>query len=186
MRSIHRSLRSFQVRPRAGHVREPVASYSAGLFAWVGEMHVAVDDDAVIEAALKILARRVVRSSSLATTRLTKEYFALRFATLEHEVFTCLYLDQRHRAIACEDLFRGTINVSDVHPREVVKQALIHNAAAVIFAHNHPSGVPEPSQPDEMVTRRLKQALDLVDIRVLDHVVIGGADAVSFSERGLL
>ena len=100
--------------------------------------------------------------------------------------FWCLYLDSRHRLIRFEELFRGTIDGATVHPREVLRQALAHNAAAVILAHNHPSGVAEPSQADEMITRRLKEALALVDIRVLDHLVIAGAEAVSLAEKGLM
>jgi DNA repair protein RadC len=103
-----------------------------------------------------------------------------------HEVFCGLFLDNRHRVIAFEELFTGTLNGTAVYPREVVKHALRHNAAAVIFAHNHPSGVAEPSRADEVLTARLKEALALVDIRVLDHVVVGDGDMVSFSERGLL
>jgi DNA repair protein RadC len=103
-----------------------------------------------------------------------------------YEVFCCLYLDNRHRLIRFEELFRGTIDGATVHPREVLRQALAHNAAAIILAHNHPSGVAEPSQADEMITRRLKEALALVDIRVLDHLVIAGAEAVSLAEKGLL
>ncbi|HEY6642880.1 MAG TPA: DNA repair protein RadC [Povalibacter sp.] len=145
-----------------------------------------VDDEAVIAAALRILAERLVRATALTNPRVTREYLMMRFANLEHEVFACIYLDNRSRVIACEDLFRGTIDGSSVHPREVVKQALIHNAAAVILAHNHPSGIAEPSQADELITRRLKQALALVDIRVLDHLIVGGAIATSLAERGLL
>ena len=95
-------------------------------------------------------------------------------------------MDNRHRVIEIEDMFRGTIDGSSVHPREVVKSALLHNAAAVIFAHNHPSGVAEPSRADQSITERLKKALALVDIRVLDHIVISSAETVSFAERGLL
>jgi DNA repair protein RadC len=103
-----------------------------------------------------------------------------------YEVFCCLFLDNRNRVIRLEELFRGTIDGASVHPREVVRQALACNAAAVILAHNHPSGIAEPSQADEFITRRLKNALGLVDIRVLDHLVIGDGAPVSFAERGLL
>jgi DNA repair protein RadC len=101
-------------------------------------------------------------------------------------VFACLFLDNRHRVIAFEELFRGTIDGASVHPREVVKHALHHNAAALILAHNHPSGVAEPSRADVQITRRLVAALGLVDIRVLDHLVIGDTEAVSLAERGQL
>jgi DNA repair protein RadC len=106
-------------------------------------------------------------------------------ATLPYEIFTLIYVDKRHRFIAAQDLFRGTIDGASVHPREVVIEALKHQAAAVILAHNHPSGVAEPSQADELITRRLRDALSLVDIRVLDHIV-ANAEALSMAERGLL
>jgi DNA repair protein RadC len=103
-----------------------------------------------------------------------------------YEVFCCLHLDNRHRLIAFDELFRGTIDGASVHPREVVRQALARNAAAVILAHNHPSGVAEPSQADELITHRLKEALALVDIRLLDHLIVGDGSCVSFAEKGLL
>jgi DNA repair protein RadC len=109
-----------------------------------------------------------------------------RLANREFETFCLIYLDNRHRLIACEDLFRGTIDGASVHPREVVKEALKHNAAAVILAHNHPSGVAEPSHADELITRRLREALALVDIRVLDHLIVAVGATVSFAELGLL
>ena len=101
-------------------------------------------------------------------------------------MFACLFLDTRHRIITYEELFRGTIDGASVHPREVVRRALQHNAAAVIFAHNHPSGVAEPSQADQRLTRRLSEALGLIDVRVLDHLVIGDHAAVSFAQRGMI
>jgi DNA repair protein RadC len=103
----------------------------------------------------------------------------------EHEVFAAAFLDSRHRAISIQILFTGTLDGASVYPREVVKAALANNAAAVIFAHNHPSGVAEPSQADIRITRRLRDALELVDIRVLDHIVVGGTECVSLAERGL-
>ena len=115
----------------------------------------------------------------------TEAFLMARLRHLEHERFCCLFLDNRHRVLAFESLFRGTIDGTSVYPREVVKEALKANAAAVILAHNHPSGVAEPSQADERITRRLKAALDLVDIRLLDHLVIGGGQAISLASRGL-
>ena len=115
----------------------------------------------------------------------SKDYVKLQLATYEHEVFACLFMDNRHRVIAFEKLFRGTIDGASVYPREVVKTALSHNAAAVIFAHNHPSGNPEPSQADRQITQRLKDALSLIDVRVLDHLVVGN-EVISFAERGYL
>jgi len=116
----------------------------------------------------------------------TEHFLKARLSNLEHELFCCVYLDNRHRVIAFEELFRGTIDGTSVYPREVVKSALQHNAAAVILAHNHPSGVAEPSQADERITKRLKAALELVDIRVLDHIVVGHDKCTSFASRGLL
>lgn len=140
----------------------------------------------IIEEAKRILAERVIRSDPLSNPQASRDYLIAHLSEREHEIFTCLYLDNRHRIIDCEELFRGTIDGCSVHPREVVKQALAHNAAAVILAHNHPSGIAEPSQADLHLTRRLREALGLVEIRVLDHMVIGGVEVVSFAERGLL
>lgn len=116
----------------------------------------------------------------------TRNYLKAQLRDLTHECFACLLLDTRHRILRFEPMFRGTIDGASVHPREVVKQALAYNAAAVIFAHNHPSGVAEPSQADIQITRRLKDALELVDIRVLDHMIVGDADITSLAERGLM
>ncbi|MGP8939934.1 DNA repair protein RadC [Enterobacter soli] len=115
-----------------------------------------------------------------------RDWLRLQLATLDREAFTVLWLDNQHRLIASDTLFLGTINSITVHPREVVKAGLHHNAAAALLAHNHPSGEAEPSLADQRITERLKQALDLVDIRLLDHLVVGGMDIVSFAERGWL
>lgn len=116
----------------------------------------------------------------------TELFLKSRMRHLEHELFCCLFLDNRHRVLRFDELFRGTIDGTSVYPREVVKEALAVNAAAVILAHNHPSGVAEPSQADEHITRRLKAALELVDIRLLDHLIIGGGRATSLAGRGLI
>ncbi len=145
-------------------------------------------DDTIIQAALNILEQRIsysVNSPSLTSASDSRDYMKLKLADYEHEVFACLFMDQRHHVIAFDELFRGTIDGASVYPREVVKEALNHNAAAVIFAHNHPSGNAEPSQADQQITKRLKDALALIDVRVLDHLVVGH-DVVSFAERGLL
>jgi DNA repair protein RadC len=114
-------------------------------------------------------------------------YFQARLLGLEHELFCCLFLDTRHRLICCEELFRGTLDGAAVYPREVVKRALFHNAAGVILGHNHPSGSAEPSEADQHITGRLKAALGLIDVRVLDHIIVGSADTcVSLARRGLL
>jgi DNA repair protein RadC len=141
---------------------------------------------ATLEIARRHLMETLRRGDALTNPKATRTYLAAQLRGYTYEVFGALFLDNRHRVIAFEELFRGTIDGTSVHPREVVKRALAHNAAAVIFAHNHPSGVAEPSQADEMLTRRLKDALGLIDMRVLDHIVIGDGDAVSLAERGLL
>ena len=146
----------------------------------------AATPDEILDAARTLLARRVRRGRALSNPRHTREYLQLELAPREHEVFAILFLDNRHRVIEFVPLFRGTIDGASVHPREVVKEALARNAAAVILAHNHPSGVAEPSQADELITNRLRDALALVDIRVLDHFVVTGDSIVSFAERGLL
>ena len=143
--------------------------------------------DAIIARALRIMESRLqYRDVTLTSPQAVRDYLRLRLGDREHEVFVALFLDSQHRLIAFEELFRGTLAQTSVYPREVVKAALRHNAAAVIFAHNHPSGVAEPSRSDEMLTTALKQALALVDIRTLDHLVVGGTNITSFAERGLI
>jgi len=141
---------------------------------------------ATLEMARRHLLEAVRRGSVLESPQHTRKFLAARLRDYPHEVFACLFLDNRHRVIEFEELFRGTINGASVHPREVVKMALRHNAASVIFAHNHPSGVAEPSSADQQITRRLIDALALVDVRVLDHLVVGDGEIVSFAERGLI
>lgn len=143
-------------------------------------------DEEILASARALLARRVRRGISFTSPNVVKEYLLHKYSPLDHEVFVMIALDNRHRLIAVTELFRGTVDGSSVHPREVVKEALRLQAAAVCFAHPHPSGNPEPSQSDELITSRLKDALSLVDIRVLDHFVLAGDTVVSFSERGLL
>ena len=140
---------------------------------------------AVLEMARRYLFENLQRGDALSSPQDTRHYLSSQLRDYPHEVFAALFLDQRHRVICFEELFRGTIDGASVYPREVVKKALQHNAAALIFAHNHPSGVAEPSQADEQITRRLIDALKLVDVRVLDHFVVGD-EVVSFAERGLL
>ena len=141
---------------------------------------------AVLEMSRRHLESTLVRGDALTDANTTKHYLQQRLRAYSYEVFACLFLDNKHRMIAFEELFRGTIDGASVYPREVVKQALSNNAAAVIFAHNHPSGIAEPSQADHNITQRLKSALELVDIRVLDHIVIGDGETVSFAETGRL
>lgn len=145
-----------------------------------------VELQAVLELGRRHLAEALDRADPLTSPDATRRFLQARLRDLPHEVFAALFLDNRHRVIRYEELFRGTIDGASVHPREVVKAALKLNAAAMIFAHNHPSGIAEPSHADERLTHRLRDALGLVDIRVLDHVVIGDQQMVSFAERGLL
>ena len=142
---------------------------------------------AVLEMARRALAEAMKQDSLLNTPDTVRDYLRLHLAGLRHEVFFALWLDAQNRLIAAEELFRGTLTQASVYPREVVKKALAHNAAAVVLAHNHPSGVAEPSSADSQLTRELKQALALIDVRVLDHFIVAGtASPLSFAERGLL
>ncbi len=141
---------------------------------------------AVLEMSRRHIESTLLRGDALTDAATTKNYLQQRLRAYPHEVFACLFLDNKHRMIAFEELFRGTIDGASVYPREVVKQALAHNASAVIFAHNHPSGIAEPSQADYAITQRLKSALELVDIRVLDHIIIGDGETISLAEIGKL
>ena len=141
---------------------------------------------AAIELARRQLSESMRAGPVMSNPHATRDFLIAKLGDRQHEVFCCLYLDNRHRLIQFEELFRGTIDGASVHPREVVKQALKHNAAAVIVAHNHPSGVAEPSQADELITRRVREALLLVDIRLLDHVIVANDLSMSFAERGLI
>ncbi|GAA6132439.1 RadC family protein [Halopseudomonas sabulinigri] len=141
---------------------------------------------AVLEMGRRHLFEDLKRGSALTSPGAVRQFLKSRLMALPHEVFACLFLDNQHRVIAFEELFRGTLDSASVYPREVIKRALAHNAAALILTHNHPSGVAEPSQSDLQLTRRLKESLGLLDIRVLDHLIVGDGDPVSFAERGLL
>ena len=141
---------------------------------------------AVVEMARRALQEKLAGGVALGSPQAVRDYLRLRLQSLEHEVFVGVFLDAQNRLLAIEELFRGTLTQTSVYPREIVKRALRHNAASVIFAHNHPSGIAEPSRADEMLTQTLKQALALVDVKVLDHFVIGSGNALSFAERGLL
>ena len=141
---------------------------------------------AVIEMARRALAQRLTEAPVFDSPQIVKDYLQLHLGKLQHEVFAVLFLDAQHRLIKLDQMFAGTLGQTSVYPREVVKLALARNAGAVILAHNHPSGVAEPSRADEFLTQALKSALALVDVRVLDHLVIGQGQVVSFAERGLL
>ena len=140
----------------------------------------------VVRAARNLMSHQFKRGMTMNSPRVVRDFLALKLGRLEHECFCVLLLDNRNRLIEYVELFRGTIDGASVHPREVVKLALAKNAAAVVFAHPHPSGVAEPSQADELITQRLKAGLALVDIRVLDHIIVAGGDTSSFVELGLL
>ena len=141
---------------------------------------------AVIEMARRALAQKLAAAPVFDSPQAVKDYLQLHLGSLPHEVFAVLFLDSQHKLLGLERLFTGTLGQTSVYPREVVKRALARNAGAVILAHNHPSGVAEPSRADEFLTQTLKNALALVDVRVIDHLVIGQGHVVSFAERGLL
>ncbi len=140
----------------------------------------------MLEVARRCLGEELRRAAALTSPGAVRDYLRLAISGKEHEVFVCLWLDAQHRVLSCEETFRGTLTQTSVYPREIVKAGLRMNAAAVIFAHNHPSGAAQPSQADELLTRNLKEALGLVEIKVLDHFIVAGNQAISFAERGLL
>lgn len=146
--------------------------------------YVPASDADIIAAAKWALQLQMQRGMACTNADIVGNYLTMELSKLEHEVFAVMFLDNKHNLLAFEILFRGTINAAAVYPREVVKAALKHNAAAVIFSHNHPSGNPEPSQADHQITARLQQALALVEVRVLDHIIVGGAKTYSFASMG--
>ena len=158
----------------------------------MGEIALAADlqdnprEEWILGQAQAIIERRFIRGRQLSSPHDVRQYFVSKLALLPHEVFSCLLLDNQHRILGYEELFRGTVNEVSIYPREVVKLALAYNAAAIIVVHNHPSGEPEPSQCDKTITQRLKSALELVDIKLLDHFIVGGTQTVSLAERGLV
>jgi len=144
-------------------------------------------DEEVISMAVAIINHRFgLKRASLNSPSMVRDYLKLTLTGKEHEVFVCVFIDAQNRVIAVEELFRGTLTQTSVYPREVVKAALQHNCAAVILAHNHPSGLAEPSHADQCLTTSLKQALAVVDVKVLDHFIIAGDSALSFAEKGLI
>lgn len=148
--------------------------------------HKAASHDSIIAAARELLDKRFIRDGCIDIPAAAKDYLSLKLGLLEHEVFAVVFLDAQHRIIECREMFQGTLTQTSVYPREVVKAALRLNAGAVILAHNHPSGVAEPSRADEYLTQTLKTALAMVEVRVIDHMVVAGGTVVSFAERGLL
>ena len=142
--------------------------------------------DQILEAARQVIDQKMQRGDEFTSPAAVKDYLRAKLAGFEHEVFAVLFLDTCHRLIDYAEMFRGTIDSAEVHPREVVKEALRLNAAAVIISHNHPSGNPEPSAADRALTSQLRQALALVDVRTLDHIIVAGGTTTSFAERGLI
>lgn len=142
--------------------------------------------EAAAELARRSAGERMREGDALTSPGAVRDYLRLAIADREHEVFVCLWLDAQHRVIAAEEMFRGTLTQTSVYPREIVKAALRANAAAVVFAHNHPSGAAQPSRADELLTRNLVEALALVEVKVLDHFIVAGRQTLSFAERGLL
>ncbi|MEY3667571.1 MAG: hypothetical protein RL572_1111 [Pseudomonadota bacterium] len=145
-----------------------------------------VQMQAMLELSRRYMREELEDRDVMSSSALTREYLRARMRHYPHEVFACLYLDNQHRVVRFEELFSGTIDGAAVYPREVVKRCLHNNAAAVIFAHNHPSGIAEPSHADVAITLRLKSALSTIDVRVLDHIIIGSRDVVSLAERGVV
>ncbi len=140
----------------------------------------------IIQQAIALLACEIRATDTLADPNAVKDYLRLKLAPKDHEVFAVVFLDAQNRVIECEEMFRGTLTQTSVYPREVVRSAMKHNCAAVVFSHNHPSGSATPSRADEMLTQTLKQALALVDVRVLDHLVVTAGEVLSMAERGLI
>jgi DNA repair protein RadC len=178
--------KSLAVRSNRGHIQQPTDISSTDFVRQSLTGQTPVMDSEIVSAALGILAKRIAKGSIIKNMEDAKKYLAIRFADLQHEVFAIVYLTNRHAVIACDEIFRGTIDGASVYPREVVKTALQYNAAAILIAHPHPSGICEPSQADEAITSRLKAACALVDIRIIDHIVTAGDRAVSFAELGML
>ena len=141
---------------------------------------------AAIELSRRAMREEMTSRNALTSPGAVRDYLRLSLAHRQHEVFVCIWLDAQHKVVGAEEAFRGTLTQTSVYPREIVKKALARNAAAVIFAHNHPSDVAQPSQADELLTRNLREALALVDVKVLDHFIVAGNQAISFAERGLL
>ncbi|WP_392432208.1 DNA repair protein RadC [Yersinia sp. HM-2024] len=146
----------------------------------------ACNEDLILQQTQSIIENRYIRGQQLLSSQAVREYLKFKLAPLEHEVFSVLLLDNQHRVLTYQELFRGTLNAVNVYPREIVKLSLQYNAGALILVHNHPSGEPEPSWADREITQRLKLALDLVDVQVLDHLIVAGTQVVSMAERGLV
>jgi DNA repair protein RadC len=178
--------KSLVVRSNRGHIQKPTDMSSTDFVRQTPTGQTPVMDSEIVSAALGILAKRIAKGSIIKNMEDAKKYLAVRFADLQHEVFAIVYLTSRHAVIACDEIFRGTVNSASVYPREVVKTALQYNAAAILIAHPHPSGICEPSHADELITTRIRDACALLEIRLIDHILIAGNRAISFAELGML
>ncbi len=189
--SLYSGLSDTELLGKLIGVRQTQKRYRGSLGAMFAPVHgkdMQQPDKCVVarELVRRWLVEEIRHGDMLNSPATVRDYLRIHFAGREHESFVAIFLDAQHQVIVVDELFRGTLTQTSVYPREVVKAALHHNAAAVIFAHNHPSGVAEPSKSDELLTQALKQALSLVDVRVLDHIIVAGASVLSFAERGLL
>jgi DNA repair protein RadC len=178
--------KSLAVRSDRGYVVTPAEAFSSGFLKQTPNGLTPVSDTAVIQAALSILANKVTKGSVLASPQAVRQFLIARLSDAQHEIFSILLLDKRHRLIDFVEISRGTIDGASVWPREICKLVLARNAAACIISHQHPSGIAEPSPSDELITTRLKEALALIDVRLLDHILCAGGTSISFAERGLL
>jgi DNA repair protein RadC len=186
LQASHTLAQEGSVSHRAGRQDEPSLTDANRLLAIRDQSgnYLPATDDQVIKAANAVIDRKMVRGELFSSPLDTQQFLSLKIGALEHEVFVALWLDAQHRLLEYVELSHGTIDCATVYPRMVVKQALLANACACIFAHNHPSGLPEPSAADRSLTTRLAQALATIDVRVLDHIVVAGHRFESFAERG--
>ena len=180
------SYRKLAVRSDRGHITAPPETFTSGYVRETSTGYQPVPDSAVVDTALTIVAKRIVRGSVLSSPKAVKDFLVLRLADLQHEIFGVILLSTRHELIDFVELFRGSLDGASVHIREVAKLALARNAAATLLVHVHPSGVCTPSQADKIITRRVKEGLSLLEIRCLDHVIVAGRDTYSFAEAGLI
>ena len=178
--------RKLAVRSDRGHITTPAETFTSGYVRETGTGYQPVPDSAVVDTALTIVAKRIVRGSVLSSPKAVKDFLVLRLADMEHEIFGVLLLTTRHELIDFVELFRGCLSGASVHIRQIAKLALARNAAAVLLVHLHPSGINTPSQADELITQRVKEALALLEVRTLDHIIVGGRDTFSFAEAGLI
>ncbi len=180
------SYRKLAVRSDRGHITAPAETFTSGYVRETSTGYQPVADSAVVDTALTIVAKRIARGPVLASPKAVKDFLVLRLADMQHEIFGVLLLSTRHTLIDFVEIFRGSLSGCSVHTRELAKLALARNAAAVIYVHGHPSGNCSPSQADELITARCKEALNLLEVKSLDHIIVGARDTFSFAEAGLL